>query len=100
MLEVAVEPFRTFVLLAAALGLRCKEIAGLHREDVAPELVTIREAKGGDVETVPCHPAVWQRVKDMPAGPVAVTVGGVADPSWVSIKTATYFRYKLNMPGV
>lgn len=99
-LSRAVDPYRTFVLLAAALGLRCKEIAGLHRADVTPELVTIREAKGGDVESVPCHPAVWERVKDMPAGSVVETVGGVADPAWVSIKTALYFRYQLKMPGV
>jgi integrase len=96
----AIEPYRTFVLLAAALGLRCKEIALLRREDVTSELVTLREAKGGDVESVPCHPAVWDRVRDMPAGSIVETVGGVADPSWVSIRTALYFRNKLRMPGV
>ena len=94
----AVDPYRTFVLLAAAGGLRCCEIAGLHRGDVTADTITIRAAKGGDEESVFCHPAIWERVRDLPKGLVAELVGGVADAKKISDNTASYLKHNLKIP--
>lgn len=94
----AVEPFWTFSLLALAAGLRCCEIAGLYREDISEDAITIRKAKGGDEEAVPTHPAIWSAVRGFPAGPLTATVGGVPNAQWVSIRSAQYFRRKLGLP--
>jgi site-specific recombinase XerD len=96
-LRRAVDPFRTFALLAVAAGLRCCEIAGLYREDVTEAAITIRKAKGGDEQSVPTHPAIWAALRDLPAGLVTATVGGVPDAQWVSIRSAQYFVRKLGL---
>lgn len=94
----AVDPYRTFVLLAAAGGLRCCEIAGLDRSDVTGTTITIRQAKGGDEESVFCHPAIWERIRPLPAGLVAELVGGAADAKKISDNTASYLKHNLKIP--
>jgi len=94
----APNPYRTFVLLAAAAGLRCCEIAGLHRCDVTRDVITIRVAKGGNTQRVFCHPAVWAAVEPLPAGLVAESVGGVADAKKISQNTSWYLKHSLKIP--
>jgi integrase len=96
----AADPFRTFVVLAAYAGLRCCEIAGLDRGDITERRIRIRHAKGGNEQQVPTHPLVWRTVRDFPRGPLAVAAGGVANASWVSTRSAVYFRRRLQLPGV
>lgn len=60
--------WRLVVLLAAYAGLRSSEIARLRREDVTPDLITIRGGKGGKDEALPTHPEIWAAVQHMPAG--------------------------------
>lgn len=50
---------RIWLLLAAYAGLRCAEIAGLHRDDVLDDLAMLHIiGKGGKERMVPTHPAV------------------------------------------
>lgn len=93
----AVDPYRTYILFALGAGLRCCEIAGLHREDVTADEITIRCAKGGDEESVPTHPVLWEHVKNLWPGPIAETVGGFADPKQISSNTAKYLK-RLGFP--
>jgi integrase len=97
-IQRAVDPYCTFVLLAAAGGLRCCEIAGLNRSDITKEKIIIREAKGGDEEEVFCHPAIWDRTRGLPEGLVAELVGGVADAKKISDNTASYLKHNLKIP--
>jgi integrase len=100
-LSESADPYLIWSLLAAYEGLRCCEIAQLDREDIDPRSVLIRRGKGGKPGVVPTHPAVWAAVRDLPAGPLAVTDhGSPATAQWVSIRTALYFRRQLHMPGV
>lgn len=69
-LAQARDPYRLWYLLAAGCGLRCVEISRLSRADVTEATVWLL-GKGGRERVVPTHPAVWQAVRDLPAGPVA-----------------------------
>jgi integrase len=100
-LSKAEEPFRLWSLLAAYEGLRCMEIAGLHREHVTSETLQVVDGKGGKPGYVPTHPVVWEVVEPLPEGPLAWTLRGErATANYVSIRTACYFRRDLGMPGV
>lgn len=68
-------PFRTWILLAAAMGLRCVEISRLDREDITEERTWI-QGKGGHNQYLPTHPVVWLAVQDLPPGPIARDAGG------------------------
>lgn len=76
---------RCWLLLAALAGLRCKEIAGLRREDIVedvdPPMLVVQSGKGGHQRSVPMHPdliaalraygmppAGWLFPKRQPAG--------------------------------
>lgn len=69
------DPFRVWILLAAAMGLRCVEISRLDREDVT-EASTWVQGKGGHNQFLPTHPVVWLAVADLPAGPIARRADG------------------------
>lgn len=94
----ACEPYRTFAVLAAYAGLRCKEIAGLHRGDITEAAVYIRDSKGGDPEQVPTHPLVWETVRHFPDGSIPLHIGGWTDAHLVSINWADYVRRQLRLP--
>lgn len=96
-LERAQEPYRTFVTLALYSGLRCCEIAGLHREDITDTRIDVRDAKGGSPQVAFGHPEIWAAVKDLGPGNLVTQIGGVPDPSWVSIRSALYFRRRLGL---
>lgn len=66
------DPIKTAAHLAYYMGFRRKEIVQAYREDFTEEMTVIPSAKGGDVQTVPTHPAVWELVRDRPAGPLIV----------------------------
>lgn len=100
-LSMGAEPFHTWSLLAAYAGLRCIEIAGLHREHVTQESLTVVRGKGGRPGVVPTHPAIWSAIVDLPGGQIAhTTTGDPASDRYVSIRSALYFRRNLKMPGV
>lgn len=66
----AVEPYRTYVVLAAYAGLRCCEITTIERRDITPQLIMIR-GKGGKESILPTHPQVWETVQALPGGRIA-----------------------------
>lgn len=89
----APEPLRTAVLLATYQGLRRAECAGCWREDITEHTTTIRKAKGGEVQTVPTHPAVWAHVAGLPAGPLIADGDGVQlTPERLGYVAAAWFK--------
>jgi integrase len=100
-LSEAVEPFRTWALIAAYQGLRCVEISRLDREHVTEEHLFVVRGKGDRPRVHDTHPDVWSTVRELPRGPVARDENGDrATPFYVSVATACYFRNRLGMPGV
>lgn len=100
-LTEAIEPFRTWALLAAYQGLRCVEIARLDREHVTEQNLIVVKGKGGKARVHDTDPGVWAAVRELPRGPVALDHAGErATPFYVSMESALYFRRKLGMPGV
>lgn len=65
------EPYATWILLGAYGGLRCVEISRLDREDVTAERIWLH-GKGDKERFVPTHPLIWDAVKGLPSGPIAV----------------------------
>ena len=67
-LTVASPVERCWVLLAAYMGLRCQEIAGMRREDVleGEGLLRVTKAKGGKERLLPLHPQVLEALKALP----------------------------------
>lgn len=90
----AVEPFNTWALIAAYGGLRCIEISRLRREQITQQSMMLL-GKGTKLRPVPTHPAIWERVRELPPGPITEY-----DERWISIRTAVYFRRSLKMPGM
>jgi len=62
----APEPIRTAAMLAYYMGLRRAEAARACREHITEDITLIPVAKGGDTQTIPTHPAVWEHVRDIP----------------------------------
>jgi integrase/recombinase XerC len=62
-------PWRVYIAIAAYGGARCCEIANLRREDVTVRALRLT-GKGDKVRIVPTHPALWDMVEPLPAGPV------------------------------
>jgi integrase/recombinase XerC len=101
-LTEAIEPYRLWSLIAAYQGLRCCEIAGLDREHITQERLLVVRGKGGKPRWHDTDPAVWEAVRDLPPGPIAIDprTGERADRKYISIRSAVYFRRRLGMPGV
>lgn len=95
----ATEPMRTLAIFAAWAGLRCCELARIRAEDVTERAVLVRSGKGDRDRMVRCHPMVWQAVADLPPGVIVTTLGGTADPRWVS-NTGVRHCVRLGLPGV
>jgi integrase/recombinase XerC len=68
-------PFLAWILLGAFGGLRCCEISRLDREDVTEERIWLR-GKGDKERYVPTHPLIWEAVRGLPPGPIAVGEDG------------------------
>jgi integrase/recombinase XerD len=99
LLTIAPDWLQFAALIASKQGLRCKEIAGVGREDITEEWTFINEAKGGRAEKVPTDPEVWTQVQDYPLGSVIEHLGGVADAQWVSNTASGYMRRVLKLKG-
>jgi site-specific recombinase XerD len=67
-LGVAAPDELCWLLLAAYMGLRCQEIAGLRREDVleGESVLRVTKAKGGKERLVPLHPDVLEAFRCLP----------------------------------
>ena len=67
-LTVAQPHERCWILLAAYMGLRCQEIAGMRREDVleGEGLLRVTKAKGGKERLLPLHPEVLGALRALP----------------------------------
>lgn len=87
----APEPLLTAILLANYQGLRRAEAAGCWREHVTAESTTIWRAKGGETQTVPTHPAVWEHVSDLPPGPLVTELGRQMTPERLGVIAARWF---------
>jgi integrase/recombinase XerC len=75
LLDRVPQPQRTWLVLAAYGGLRCCEISALDRQDVTAERIWLH-GKGEVERYVPTHPLIWEAVRDLPPGPVAVGADG------------------------
>lgn len=73
----AASPLDTVVLLAAYQGLRVSEIARCRREHLTEKTLRVPIGKGGDPDTVPTHPLVWELLRDHPAGTRADPTAGL-----------------------
>lgn len=67
-LEKADRKMRCWLLLAAYMGLRCQEIAGIRREDVleAENVLRVTRGKGAKERILPLHPMVAEALRDLP----------------------------------
>lgn len=100
LLEVARDPFRRWIVLAAYAGLRALEIASIERKDITEQTITVR-GKGGKSAVLPTHPEVWRVVKELPPGPITRGVhGGRLTANCVSARFGEYCRDKLGRDGI
>lgn len=88
----APEPLRTAVLLAMYEGMRRSEIARCRREHITEELTIIPIAKGGNAQSVPTHPIVWEHVRGLEPGPLIVHRGYEMTPERLSGYALRWFR--------
>jgi len=97
----AVEPYRTWAILACYQGFRCIEISRADREHFTERYTFVDEGKGGDPRVHDTDPTVWATVKGLPPGPIARLADGTrATPTQVSVRSALYFQRKLGLPKV
>lgn len=81
----APEPIRTAAMLAYYQGMRRSEITACCREHITEEITVIPVAKGGERQTVPTHPVVWEHVRDLPDGPVVTERGRPVSPDRLNV---------------
>lgn len=86
---------RAWLILGAYAGLRCSEIAGLHREDFIDDLGVVRVVgKGRRERLVPIHPAVTEAVAPFRQQRPRLflrPMGGPWSPAMVSRAIALFF---------
>lgn len=70
------EPWITVCLLGSLAGLRAADCCRQLREDITEETIYVRNGKGNKSAELPCHPAIWEHVRDKPAGLLVVGRGG------------------------
>lgn len=92
--------YQIWLRLAAYGGQRCCEIASLDRHDVTEEATWIH-GKGDRERLVPTHPLVWEVIRPLPPGPVALNVDGTpAGRESVSRSGNQYLQRTLGFPRV
>lgn len=92
---VKAQPWRLHCLLAGYAGMRSYEIARVRREHIDADTVHIIGGKGGMDRDVPTHPALWEAVTALPAGPLSrMRNGTTATARWVSRCTAQHLHLK------
>lgn len=91
------EPFGTAGALAGFAGLRVSEIAACRREHITAEMLTVISGKGGHPGTVPTHPYVWERIRDMPPGLLVTNHRGEpVTGQWITVS----IRWRLDKIGL
>ena len=91
-MDQAEDLWRISATLARYAGLRASEIARLKRSDVDETTIRVK-GKGGRVDTLPAHPAIWALVRDLPDGHLVVGPRGVAySPAGISHAFGTRVR--------
>lgn len=94
-LDVTEGRWRVYTLLAAYAGQRCCQIANMDRSDITAETIRVR-GKGGKETVVPTHPIIWDAVRNLPPGPIALTPDGRrGDAKYVSRRTTQYLERRL-----
>jgi integrase len=93
------EPVRTAAHLARYQGLRRAETVGCHRNHITEDTTLIVDAKGGDPQTIPTHPAVWELIRDRPAGPLLVDEHGPLTLMRLSRMVRRHYR-QAGLPGL
>jgi integrase len=94
----AEQPFRRVCILAAYAGLRRAEITRLHREHITQSMIRVISGKGDKDALLPCHPAIWAEVCDLPPGPLIHRpayrrgTSGELTPDWVGSSTNRYLK--------
>lgn len=93
------DPYRRWALIAAKQALRCCEIAGLDREHVTEAKLYVARGKGGRPRWHDTDPEVWEAVRDLPPGPLAVDprTGERATARYVSLYSAMHIRRRLGI---
>lgn len=92
-------PWTLYVRLAAYAGLRAAEIAQLDRRDIGEKQIRVK-GKGGKYRIVPTHAEVWQAVRLMRPGPIALLGSGlVMNADQMSSRCIRQFA-KIGMPDV
>lgn len=84
---------RLWLALAAFAGLRCMEIAGLHRDDLIDGQLIRVIGKGEKERLVPMHPLIADLLATYPLprrGPLFVHVGAEITPARVSKEVSNY----------
>ena len=101
-LDRAVEPFKTWALIAAYQGLRCCELSGLDREHVTRDELFVVRGKGGKPRLHDTDDLVWDHIKDRPAGPLCrdIWMRDRASASYISQRAGMYFRGELGLENV
>jgi site-specific recombinase XerD len=85
-------PFKLHARLARWAGLRCLEVARLHREHVTAKQIYVF-GKGDKPAMLPNHPRIWELVESLPSGPVTRKPRSQAGlDHWVSTETAEQLR--------
>jgi integrase/recombinase XerC len=85
---------QVWAAIAAYEGLRCCEISGLDREHITEQRLIVVRGKGGAARVHDTDPCVWEKVRDLPPGPIAtlVTTGERASADYVSKMGKAWFR--------
>lgn len=96
-LSRAAMPYRRWFLLAAYAGLRCCELAGLHRDDVTQQELWVR-GKGDKDRPIPTHPLIWAEVRDLDGPLVLQRNGRPAGRRYLSARGNEYLHDVLDVP--
>jgi len=88
------DPYRLWAILAAYQGFRCIEISRADRNHFDAQQTIVPLGKGNRPRVHDTDPAVWQAVKDLPAGPVARRPdnGERASAHYISAEAAYQFQ--------
>ncbi|MDG4784372.1 tyrosine-type recombinase/integrase [Micromonospora sp. WMMD1102] len=92
------DPWYTAILLASYAGLRASEIARADRRDVTEDDIRVL-SKGGNEDVVPCHPVIWEHVRDRPPGPLVTHEGEPVTGPWLSSNGRHHFDL-IELPDV
>ena len=102
LIDMAPPKERCWVVLAAYQGLRCQEIAGLRREDVAETdgLLRVVHGKGANERMLPLHPEVLRALRELPMPRVGWVFTRCRGGKYSANALSMYFNRFLHEAGV